>query len=183
MFLKHTYWYAYVSRRIQEGEEIVASYISLTQLPLRQKRREMLMPTWNFVCRLTHSSFPEYQIWLGWGWSWTNSSTTKCMFMCWAGFYFFVCFRCELCSLTEEELEQNEELRTEIFNLERVADNLYDVGLNGQGLQKLEQKVELMEQHWKEFCMEVTLWNNFSGLKLLWFSSFQSCTTAVSLPQ
>ena len=69
--------------------------------------------------------------------------------------FFFVCFRCELCSLTEEELEQNEELRKEISNLERVADNLYDVGMYGQGLEKLEQKVELMERHWEEFCLEV----------------------------
>ena len=41
--------------------------------------------------------------------------------------------------------------------MERVADNLYDVGLNGQGLEKLEQKVELMQKHWREFCIEVTL--------------------------
>ena len=43
-------------KRIEEGEEIVASYIDLSQLPLRQQRREMLRPTWNFVCRLRHYS-------------------------------------------------------------------------------------------------------------------------------
>ena len=46
-----------VCKRIEEGEEIVASYIGLNQLPLRQQRREMLMPTWDFVCRLRHSSY------------------------------------------------------------------------------------------------------------------------------
>ena len=39
-----------VCRRIQEGEEIVASYIELAQLPLRQQRREMLRPR-GFFCR------------------------------------------------------------------------------------------------------------------------------------
>ena len=45
-----------VCKRIEEGEEILASYIDLSQLPLRQERRDMLMPTWNFVCRFRHSS-------------------------------------------------------------------------------------------------------------------------------
>ena len=49
-----------VCRRIQEGEEIVASYIDLWELPLKQKRREMLKPwisvetlswTLDFECR------------------------------------------------------------------------------------------------------------------------------------
>ena len=56
-----------VCKRIEKGEEIVASYIDLSQLPLRQQRRDMLMPTWNFLCRLSHSSLNlEYQmtIWL-----------------------------------------------------------------------------------------------------------------------
>ena len=64
--------------------------------------------------------------------------------------------------------------------MEKVGDSLYHVGLNGQGLEKLEQKVELMEKHWEEFSMEVALLNHFSDPKLLWFSSFRSCTTAVS---
>ena len=72
-------------------------------------------------------------------------------------FYFFVCFRCDLCSLTGEELERNEDLRKELFNMERVADDLYDVGLNEQGLEKVEQQVELMEKRWEEFCMQVPL--------------------------
>ena len=49
--------------------------------------------------------------------------------------------------------------------MERVADNLYDVGLNGQGLQKLEEKVELMERHWEEFCIEVQPFKTFLGSK------------------
>ena len=46
-----------VCRRIKEGDEIVASYIGLDHLPLRQQRRDMLMPTWNFVCRLRNSGY------------------------------------------------------------------------------------------------------------------------------
>ena len=42
-----------VCREIQEGEEILASYISLAELPLMQQRMDLLMPTWSFVCRLT----------------------------------------------------------------------------------------------------------------------------------
>lgn len=38
-------------RRIQEGEEIVASYLAFAELPLRQTRRDMLRP-WGFECRL-----------------------------------------------------------------------------------------------------------------------------------
>ena len=49
--------------------------------------------------------------------------------------------------------------------MERVADNLYDVGLNGQGLEKLEQNVELMEKHWREFCMEVQPFKSYLGSK------------------
>ena len=41
-----------VCREIQEGEEILASYISLAELPLMQQRMDLLMPTWSFVCRL-----------------------------------------------------------------------------------------------------------------------------------
>ena len=63
-----------------------------------------------------------------------------------------------------------------------MADNLYEVGLTGQGLRKLEEKLELMEKHWEEFCMEVPLLNNLLDLKLLWFSSCQRCTTDVSWP-
>ena len=56
-----------VCKRIQEGEEIVASYIDLSQLPLRQRRRDLLMPTWNFVCRLRHSclNLVGYQVSIG----------------------------------------------------------------------------------------------------------------------
>ena len=50
---------------------------------------------------------------------------------------------------------RNEDLRRELCHLEREAENLCDVGLLGKGLQKLEQKVELMEKHWEEFCLEV----------------------------
>ena len=39
--------------------------------------------------------------------------------------------------------------------MEREAESLCDVGLLGKGLQKLEQKVELMGKHWEEFCLEV----------------------------
>ena len=98
-------------------------------------------------------------------------------------FFSFLCFRCDLCSLIGEELEKNEELRKELFHLETVADNLYDLGLSGQGLEKLEEKLELMEKHWEGFCMEVPpLFNHLSDLKLLWFSSFPRCATAVSWP-
>ena len=45
-----------VCRRIQEGEEIVASYFELDELPLRQKRREMLKPR-GFLCRLSNFLF------------------------------------------------------------------------------------------------------------------------------
>ena len=45
-----------VCRRIQEGEEILASYIELDELPLKQKRREMLK-FWNFECRWAPSAF------------------------------------------------------------------------------------------------------------------------------
>ena len=40
-----------VCRQIEEGEEILASYIRLSELPLRQERRDSLMTTWAFVCR------------------------------------------------------------------------------------------------------------------------------------
>ena len=40
-----------VCRQIKEGEEILASYIGLSELPLRQERRDSLMTTWAFVCR------------------------------------------------------------------------------------------------------------------------------------
>ena len=39
-----------VCRRIEEGEEIVASYIDHSELPLKQQRRDMLRPR-GFVCR------------------------------------------------------------------------------------------------------------------------------------
>ena len=45
-----------VCRRIQEGEEIVASYFVLSELPLRQQRRDMLRLK-GFVCRLSYSTF------------------------------------------------------------------------------------------------------------------------------
>ena len=99
-----------------------------------------------------------------------------------SSFYSFLCFRCHLCSLTGEQLEEDEELRKELFHLEAVADNLYEVGLTGQGLRKLEEKLELIEKHWEEFCMEVPLLNHLLDLKLLWFSSCQRCTTDVSWP-
>ena len=50
---------------------------------------------------------------------------------------------------------RNEDLRRELCHLEREAENLCDVGLLGKGLQKLEQKVELMEKHREQFCLEV----------------------------
>ena len=40
-----------VCRHIKEGEEILASYIGLSEFPLRQERRDSLMTTWAFVCR------------------------------------------------------------------------------------------------------------------------------------
>ena len=40
-----------VCRRIEEGDEIVASYLAFAELPLRQTRRDMLRP-WGFECRL-----------------------------------------------------------------------------------------------------------------------------------
>ena len=40
-----------VCRQIKEGEEILASYIRLSEFPLRQERRDSLMTTWAFVCR------------------------------------------------------------------------------------------------------------------------------------
>ena len=46
-----------VCRRIQEEEEIVSSYIELSELPLRQQRRDMLRPR-GFVCRFSFSLFP-----------------------------------------------------------------------------------------------------------------------------
>ena len=39
-----------VCRKIKEGEEIVASYVNLGELPLRQQRQELLRP-WAFECR------------------------------------------------------------------------------------------------------------------------------------
>ena len=42
-----------VCRKIKEGEEIVASYVNLGQLPLRQQRQELLRP-WAFECRYDH---------------------------------------------------------------------------------------------------------------------------------
>ena len=39
-----------VCRKIQEGEEIVVSYITLSELPLRQQRMEKL-GKWGFECR------------------------------------------------------------------------------------------------------------------------------------
>ena len=39
-----------VCRKIIEGEEIVASYVNLGELPLRQQRQELLRP-WAFECR------------------------------------------------------------------------------------------------------------------------------------
>ena len=67
----------------------------------------------------------------------------------------YICLRCQICSLSGDALVSNEYLRRELCHLEREAENLCDAGLLGKGLQKLEQKVELMEKHWEEFCLEV----------------------------
>ena len=116
-------------RRIQEGEEIVASYIELAQLPLRQQRREMLRPR-GFFCRSILFSLSK-----------------------------LVCQslppRCELCALSGEELEKNEQLRRRLMNLEREYVNLQGEGLKTQGLRKIEQKMEMMEKNWDEFGLLV----------------------------
>ena len=60
--------------------------------------------------------------------------------------------RCELCALSGEELEKNEELRRQLMELERES-------LQGsvQSLQKAEKKVELMEKHRDEFIIQARL--------------------------
>ena len=63
--------------------------------------------------------------------------------------------RCELCGLSGEELEKNEQLRRRLMNLEREYVNLQGEGLKTQGLRKIEQKMEMMEKNWDEFCLLV----------------------------
>ena len=48
-----------VCRRIQKGEEIVASYSLFSDLPLRQQRRDRLRP-WGFLCRLSFLIFHPF---------------------------------------------------------------------------------------------------------------------------
>ena len=79
----------------------------------------------------------------------------------WVGgvFLFFLepfrILRCELCALSGEELEKDEELRRRLMDLEREAVSLHSEGFKVAGLQKMEQKMELMEEHWDEFSLEV----------------------------
>ena len=115
-----------VCRRIQEGEEIVASYLPsymLHEFPLRQQRRDMLVP-WGFVCRFSCSSFFSHPLLL---------------------------LRCELCMLSGDELEKNEELRRRLMNLERESVKLSVRGMKAGSLKKIEQKMEMMEKNWDEF--------------------------------
>lgn len=57
-----------------------------------------------------------------------------------------------MCALSGEELEKDEELRRRLMDLEREAVSLHS---EVAGLQKMEQKMELMEEHWDEFSLEV----------------------------
>ena len=41
------------------------------------------------------------------------------------------------------------------MNLEREYVNLQGEGLKTQGLRKIEQKMEMMEKNWDEFCLLV----------------------------
>ena len=60
--------------------------------------------------------------------------------------------RCELCALSGEELEKNEELRRQLMELQRES-----LQASVQSLQKAEKKVELMEKHRDEFILQVRL--------------------------
>ena len=60
-----------------------------------------------------------------------------------------------MCALSGEELEKDEELRRRLMDLEREAVSLHSEGFKVAGLQKMEQKMELMEEHWDEFSLEV----------------------------
>ena len=62
--------------------------------------------------------------------------------------------RCELCALSGEELEKNEELRRQLMELDRESLSLLG---SVQSLQKAEKKVELMEKHRDEFILQVRL--------------------------
>ena len=113
-------------RRIQEGEEILASYIDVGFL-LRDQRRIELTP-WGFSCRLG----PMYVFHI----------------------YVFL-FRCDLCSLSGEDLRRNENMLKKLSSLLNEAKQLYRVGLRRQGQQKLEQLLELVEENLDQFCKEV----------------------------
>ena len=63
--------------------------------------------------------------------------------------------RCDLCALSGEDLEKNEELRRRLMNLEKEAANLFGRGMKLQGLRKIEQKMEIMEKNWDEFGLLV----------------------------
>ena len=117
-----------VCRKIQEGEEIVVSYITLSELPLRQQRMAKLRK-WGFECRLvffffvfSHLYFPR---------------------------------RCELCALSGEELRKDEDLRMQLTNMEEEYFFLLGRGQKFGAMTRMEQRIELMEQNWDKFSNQV----------------------------
>ena len=83
---------------------------------------------WGFVCRFSCSSFFSHPLLL---------------------------LRCELCMLSGDELEKNEELRRRLMNLERESVNLFRRGMKAESLRKIEQKMEIMEKNRDEFSLQV----------------------------
>ena len=68
---------------------------------------------------------------------------------------YFPLLRCELCALSGEELEKNEERRRRLMDLEMEGLNLHQGGFKVEGLRRFEHKAELMEKHWDELSLQV----------------------------
>ena len=147
-----------VLKKIEEGEEIVTTYIHLhsgCEFPLRHHRMRMLLP-WKFVCR---SSDPSNTL------SFQN-----------------FCLRCQLCRLTGEDLRRNEDLRKQLMTVLKDDSTIFSQRIKKQkALKKFEEKVKLMEANWDEFCLLVNLFF-FVNRFVLWtptnFSFLEHFTSA-----
>ena len=78
-------------------------------------------------------------------------------------------FRCDLCSLSGDDLKRNENMLKKLSGLDNEAKQLYSFGLRSQSIQKMEQMLELVDENLDQFCTEVTPLETFGTNCLLIF--------------
>jgi len=99
-------------RRIEEGDEIVASYYNFEDFPLRQERQDIISNERSFHCS------------------------------------------CKICSLTGEDLEEDENIRKKLQRLDREVGEHFERFDYTSALETAEEELEVMDEHRDLFVLK-----------------------------